>query len=100
MALGALRGGGGEQVYDTLTRDLAGPGAAKLRTADRLGAGCVAGAAATLATYPLETLRTRVTLDQRASLASGPGRAYLGFAASLVRQVLYACLGRKSHKPV
>ena len=76
-------------MYDTVSKDLMLP-LARARAADgevslsnwhRVAAGCLSGAAAALAVYPMETLRTNMTMGNRAM-----GVGYLGLARDIVRR--------------
>ena len=75
------------QVYDTVSKDLMLPlarasasnGELSLSNWHRVAAGCLSGAAAALAVYPMETLRTNMTMGNRAL-------GYLGLAREIVRR--------------
>ena len=77
------------QVYDTVSKDLMLPlaragaanGEVSLSNWHRVAAGCLSGAAAALAVYPMETLRTNMTMGNRAM-----GLGYLGLAREIVRR--------------
>jgi hypothetical protein len=79
----------GRQVYDTVSKDLMAPlarpdpagGPAQLSNAQRVAAGCLSGAAAALAVYPMETLRTQMSVGNHP-----PGLGYAGLARSIIRR--------------
>jgi hypothetical protein len=57
---------------DTLKAVVAGPGKKRLSTSELLWVGTLAGLSQTVLTYPLETVRTRL------SLGAGQGQQYAG----------------------
>ena len=64
-----------------LARASAANGEVSLSNWHRVTAGCLSGAAAALAVYPMETLRTNMTMGNRAA-----GLGYLGLAREIVRR--------------
>ncbi|PSC76347.1 calcium-binding mitochondrial carrier S -1 [Micractinium conductrix] len=101
-------------VYDAckdVMQHFSGPGARSLSTAQKLGAGMVAGATACAATYPLEALRTQLAVAQagsggagylslaRLSLAErGVRGLYQGFSAGLLNSSCSMALGFASYE--
>ncbi len=56
-------------------------GPAQLSNAQRVAAGCLSGATAALAVYPMETLRTQMSVGNHP-----PGLGYAGLARSIIRR--------------
>lgn len=89
-------------TYEAVKRALADPDTGKLSVPARLAAGAAAGAVATLATHPLDTLRLRMAVDPRsatlgaaaAALAAEGGVAafYRGLGASIAGIAPYMAL--------
>ena len=64
-------------TYEALKRTLADPDTGRLSVVSRLAAGAAAGAVATLATHPLDTLRLRMAVDPRSATLSAAAAALL-----------------------
>lgn len=57
-----------------------GSNAVSLTNGERVAAGCLSGATAALAVYPIETLRTNMAMGNSAA-----GLGYLGLARQIIR---------------